>query len=663
MNKAFRRSLAPMLGLATLCAAFVLLINAAPSQVSADPATVGAADFPVRNDIDKHILLRLQEEKIQPSALCTDEEFLRRVYLDICGVVPSLAQAKAFLSDRSPGDKRGKLVDSLLKSERYADHWAVIWGDMLREHTNSKQQEGTERGSYREWLQESLASNMPYDKFARDLISATGLSEDNGAVNFYLRDENNRIETANTVSTVFMGSRMACAQCHDHPFDKWTQQDFHSLMAFFSRTSLAPDMTSTLLRMEKDKRIPADVRELLEPHFKDAHEADKKRDEASKLKGELAGANAGMGMGMGGMGEMGMMMGGMGKGRDIMKELDKDLPPEKAARMKQLIQNNIIKRVFDRPLGEYNMPTDGDGQNKKKNGKGEVVAPVFPWDPKKKAAPTDARRTALASFVTGSHQFSVVQVNRLWAQLMGRGLVDPTDDFREKNPPSHPEILEYLAAEFVKSKFDNQHVLRLILNSSTYQRSSMPNSSNRKDETLFSHMRLKKLTAEQVFDSILVATGRDKGLADVKGGNALALLERIKNRRNNNETKQEIQWAVDLPTPARTGTFMNTFNQSSREQINVVREDDGSISQALELLNGRALNDQVRASPLTKSLITAKKSAQEIATDLYLAVLSRPPTANELRFAVTAMKGAPTQDSVEDLHWALLNAREFVFNK
>jgi hypothetical protein len=649
-----RSRLAPVLGLIALLAASLFC-----AQYYHDSLAVQAEpnNAEIKNPIDKFVLERLASEKLQPSPICSDDEFCRRVYVDVCGIIPTASQLKLFMADRSP-DKREKLVDTLLKNPRYAEAWSVLWGDLLREHSNSKPKEGTERGSYREFLRESLAKNTPYDHFARQLITATGGAEEDPAVNFYLRDEANRVETSNTVASVFMGTRMACAQCHDHPFDKWTQQDFHSLMAFFGRTNVAPDPVETLLKIDADTRIQPNIKKMFEPYIKEAKEAETKiKAKHQELAADL-GSNKGGGMAMGmSMEEMQFL----GKGRDMLKEIDKNATKEEALRAKQVLQQHQARKVVERNQGDYRMPSDGDGANKKKPNGGEVVSAVFPWDPTRKSEGAGSRRKALADFIVASPMFAKVQVNRLWTQLMGRGIVDPGDDFREKNQPTHPELLDYLADEFAKSKFDNQHMLKLILNSSTYQRSSIPNTNNRSDTSLYSHQRLRRMTAEAMFDSVLVATGHDNGMEgmniDIKsmaGGKGGARYI----------DKQNIQWAADLPTPARTGSFLNLFNQPNREQLSVKRDETGSISQALEMMNGRTIADALSKSPAAAKFVSDKMSPQQIITEMYLAVLSRQPTVLELNYLGAMLKAnAPTREWIDDIYWALLNSREFTFVK
>jgi hypothetical protein len=660
------RALAPVIGMLLLAAVMtaISMANKDAFEVQAEPADKHS-DFPIHNPIDKFILERLDSEKVDPSVTCTDEEFCRRAYLDVCGVIPTREQIKLFLGDRNP-EKRSKLVDNLLKSDRYAQHWEVMWGDVLREHTQSKRQEGTERGSYRTFLREALASNMPYDAFARRLITASGSPEDNPAVNFYLRDENDRVETSNTIATAFMGTRMACAQCHDHPFDKWTQNDFHNLMSFTaSRTRVIPDQIHTILNIEADVGFNRDpeMKKMFEPYYKDAHEA-KEAAEKNKLHNMLSepAPKQGAGMGM----EMSMAMPDMmikdAKGqraRNIQNELMKAATKEQAEKIKQVFRRHQVRDVMEANDGEYNMPAEGDSAKKGAKNSGEVVAALFPWDNTKKAEGKGSRRKALAEYITNSKQFAAVQVNRLWAQLFGHGIVDPVDDFREKNTPSHPELLDWLTNEFIKCGFDNKHMIKTIMMSSTYQRSTIPNSTNKSDSNLFSHQRLRRMTAEQTFDSMLVASGFENGLE-----NQTINVKDYAGGKKAGGGKQSVQWAEDLPTPARTGTFMNLFNQPSREQTAVKRDETGSISQALELMNGDALNKAIANSPLAKQLADSKNmSGQQVATELYLAILSRQPSADELRFVATTCKGPITREWVDDIYWALLNSREFMFVK
>ncbi|MCZ7647656.1 MAG: DUF1549 and DUF1553 domain-containing protein [Planctomycetota bacterium] len=628
------------------------------------PDVAGLPSFTIKNPVDRFVLARMQEEKLEPSGLCTDEEFIRRAYLDIAGVIPGRTAVRAFLQDKSPA-KRERLVDQLLADERYADHWTIVWGDLLREHSRRDNQEGSIAGSFRDWIRQALRDNMPYDQFVTELITASGRPDQNGAVNFFLRDENNRVETINMVSVAFMGTRMQCAQCHDHPFDRWEQEDFHGLMAFLSpRTVTFVDENATLAGMKDARGIPAEYRAIIDPLIDQAIVNLKEEKESEGEEG-------------GGM----MMRGGdaqpkprrKGAPQSLLRQMNKDveekLGREKADRLRQILQRFTIRKVVERPNGDYRMPTEGDGVDSRKQG-GELVKPSFAWEPEAGVPANMSRRAALAKFVTSSRQFAQVQANRIWGQLMGRGLVHPTDDFRPKNPPSHPELLEWLTDELVRAKFDNKHVIRLIVNSSAYQRSTKPTEKNKDDTTYYSHAKLRRMTAEQIYDSLLVATGEKEALRRLgmprEELTAPGLGGRPGQAGRRERRDNEPVWAVEVETPARAGSFLEVFNQPDREQMTVQRDEDGSITQALEMLNGASVNNRVLASAghLAKELLDQKLPAAKCVEELFLAALSRMPTKDEMAGLSKIVKGNPPPPQLlEDLMWALLNSREFVFVK
>ena len=644
----------------------------APNAGKADPdpmKTGGISGFPIRNPIDSYVLAKLNEAKIKPSRTCSDEEFIRRAYLDVIGVIPTADAVKAFLADRN-SQKRERLVDQLLSSERYGAHWAVLWGDLLREHSQTRAEEGSYPGTYREWLRQALNSNLSYDQFATQLITSKGRADQNGAVNFYLRDANNRIETANTLSSAFLGTRMACAQCHDHPFDQWEQKDFHSLLAFFQpRTAITMDANATLVRLKDAKNIPEEVKAKIQPYLEQAEKAMQEAPAAAPAPKDPPSGKKGGGQGSPGMG---------GAYGNLIKKMEQDveaaLGKDLAERLRQIVYQNRVCNVAENARGDYRMPSEGDGQVR---GKGnEVVEPVFPWDKGKKASAQGSRREALAQFVVEAPQFAKVHVNRIWAALTGRGIVDPVDDFRPKNPPSHPELLDFLAEELVKSKFNTRHVLKLILTSSTYERSSLAETSNRTDKTLFSHRLLRRMSAEQLFDSILVATGQaevsplpagvlaapavkaaGQGMgAGRSGEGAMAMLA------SSNNTKG--RWAIDQATPASQGSFMHSFNQPNREEFCASRDKSVTITQALELFNGRPINESVKMDKnhFVQKLLANKTVGAQLVAELYLATLSRLPSSWEISTAGSHI-GAGNKSKVEDLHWALMNTREFMFIK
>ncbi|MBI3830581.1 MAG: DUF1549 domain-containing protein, partial [Planctomycetes bacterium] len=687
----------------TVAASLLVIVGTRAADAVTDPdpmKTHGAPGFPLRNAIDSYVLAKINDAKLAPSRKCTDDEFVRRAYLDVIGVIPSPEAVKLYLTDPR-SDKRERLIDSLLANERYGAHWAIIWGDLLREHSQTRQEEGSYPGSYRNWVRDALNANMPYDKFMTTLVTSSGRADQSGAVNFYLRDGNNRVETANSISSAFMGTRMACAQCHDHPFDKWEQKDFHSLMAFIApRVNVRTDDQSEGLLKERDAWDAAKEKETgVKPDLREGNGGRRRKG------GEQAGDPKG--------GDKPADKGGAdphAKAAELVKQMRAavaTLGQDKTERFNQFFGNMRVNLVRENGGGDYHMPAEGDGSV---NGKGaDLVEPIFPWDPSKKAE-GGSRRESLAKFIAGHPQFALVQANRLWAALMGRGLVEPLDDFRPKNPATHPELLKFLADELVNAKFDSKHVLRLILNSSAYDRSSKPETANKDDKTLFSHRQLRRMTAEQLFDSILVATGQadpkvsmvqEVKAPDLKkpevppsramsgsglssstgsaastpppgpakesgstggsmGGNMGGGMMGMMGPAGNDSG----MWAFDQPTPANLGSFMNSFNQPSREEFHATRDASATITQALELFNGRPINDAVKKDKnmFVQGLIDKKLNIVQIVQELYLATLSRLPTGMEQQVAVGYV-GSNARNKLEDLHWALMNTREFMFIK
>lgn len=604
--------------------------NAEKAQIEIQPAAKvesapapgggnGAANLSVvpagGSGVDAFVNARIRSSGYSPAAKCTDEEFVRRAYLDVVGVIPTALAVKAFLADRS-SDKRAKLIDQLLTDERYGQHWATIWGDLLREHSNSDQAEGTYPGSYRAWLKKALNDNLPYDKFVGALVTAEGRADQSGAVNFYLRDVGDRVETTNTVASAFMGTRMSCAQCHDHPFDTWEQKDFTGLQAFFSRTRVSMDMQATLERMQKEENVPAEYKTHIAGFLK----------AAGALKDEK-----------GGKGRRG---GDYRQIKALEAEVAKALGQEKGEAFRNMLYRYRVNTVTENSGG-------GGGA-------------AFPWDPSKTSSGKGGLREDLVKFLVASPRFAEVQANRVWSKLMGRGLVEPVDDFRAKNPPTHPELLQYLAQVLVDAKFDSKALIKTIMLSDAYQRSSVAAGKSAEDTDCYSYRRLRRMTAEQLYDSIMVATGLKPGVAPPGAkaiGNNPMMQMQMKGGGDDDRG-----WAFDQRTPAQAGNFLHTFNQPDRDQLTTDRDPSVSIIQALELFNGRAINRAVGdEDSLGNRLVKARVNVKDLIGELYLATLSRYPNGAEYGAAVGYLRGTPTRKTVEDLHWALLNTREFMF--
>jgi Protein of unknown function (DUF1553)/Protein of unknown function (DUF1549) len=499
------------------------------------------SDPPAANYVDRHVFAKLRQMTIQPSDLCTDAEFVRRVYLDVCGLLPTAEEATIFLADKSP-DKRAKLIDRLLERPEFADFWALKWSDILRSNRKTIQVKGVH--AFQQWLRDHMVRNTPLDVVIRDLLTSTGNTFANPPAN-YFRIGKDPTGLAETTAQLFFGVRMQCAKCHNHPFEAITQDDYYSTAAWFARVKIKKDAVN----------------------------------------------------------------------------------PGKAA------TDPVAEVVFTGRDGEVTQPRSG-----------QVMAPKF----LKGTAPTipagKDRREVFADWLTGPDNpyFAKSVVNRVWYHLMGKGIVDPVDDFRDSNPSVNDELLDALAKDFLAHKFDLRHVVRTILNSRTYQLSAEPNEANRDDSKYFSHAVTKLLSAEQLLDALCDVTAVPEKFAGLPLGTR----------------------AIQLPDGEVNHPFLKTFGQPARElACECERESDSNLAQALQLINGPTINDKLR-NPNNRlgKLLAEKKSEKEILDALYLAALSRPATEAERLPALAHVgKGPDKRKAWEDVLWAIMNTREFLF--
>ncbi len=503
------------------------------------------------NYIDKHVFAKLRSLRINPSELCSDTVFARRAYLDLLGMLPTAEEARAFVADKRK-DKRARLIDHLLERSEFAEFWALKWADLFRNEEKTIDRKGVQ--AFHGWIAQSLRENKPVDQFVREIIAARGSTYLNPPANYYraLRDPVTRAEAT---AQVFLGVRLQCAQCHNHPFDRWSQDDYYDWASLFARVDY--------------KILQNNRRDNLDKH---------------EFNGEQI--------------------------------------------------------VF--------LAREG-GVTNARNGK--LASPRFLGVASKLSKEQDPLRE-LASWVTANPLFAKSQVNRVWFHLMGRGLFDPIDDFRPTNPPSHPELLDQLAKEFAAQKFDLRWLIRFVMNSSAYQLSSEPNDANAEDEINFSHVLPRRLTAEQLLDAQHQAldvpakfTGYPRGMraGQLPGVEAVRLREK---RRSSSDT------------------FLTLFGKPMRLlSCECERSSETTMSQAFNLVSGPEINDLL-SSPDNRiqQMMAAGKSNREIIAELYWWTLSRPPTQTEsLEMLARADKAENRGKAFEDIAWALLNAKEFVF--
>lgn len=492
-------------------------------------------EVPRDNVVDRAVYSKLNRMRIAPSEPCTDREFIRRLYLDVLGVLPSPDEVARFTSDPSP-DRRSRLIESTLDRPEFYDFWTLKFADILRSNGRLIQPKGAY--VYNRWIRDRLERDEPIDSFVRDLLTADGSTFKNPAANYYRvsRDPENSVETT---AQLFLGVRIQCAKCHNHPFERWTQDDYYGFAAFFSGV--------------RHKKGSLDDEEV----------------------------------------------------------------------------------VFESGGGEVRQPRSGRVMKPKALGGPEYADGG--------GAPR-SRRVRLAGWLTSSENpfFAKSLVNRIWYHIMARGIVEPVDDFRDSNPPSNDELLDGLAAEFVKGGFHLKPLIRLIVSSRTYQASARTCKLNADDSIYFSHSYTKLLPAEVLLDAISTLTGSSTSFNGLPRGAR----------------------ATQIPDGKMENAFLKTFGRPARElACECERESDSNLSQALQLIGGETVNGKLRddAGRLAK-LAASDKTPEAITRELYEIALSREPNATELAAAVKHLSsGSNRRQAVEDLGWVLINSKEFLF--
>ena len=524
---------------------------------------------PENNYVDRHVFAKLRQLNIAPSELCTDQEFIRRVYLDLCGILPTPDEVRTFLAT-SDKENRAKLIDHLLERPEYADFWAYKWLDLLRSNRLTLQIAGSHL--YRQWLRGHVEHNTPWSEVARELLTASGSTFSNPPANYYRGTYDGKSGVAltrdpqalaETTAQLFFGVRMQCAQCHNHPFERWTQDDYYHMVAWFAQLKAKPDPVHP---------------------------------------------------------------GG---------------PPR--AYVWQLREDALV--IYSTRSGEVTQPRTGKQMVPKIMG---VPAPIIP--------PGKDRRDVLADLVTAADNpfFARATVNRLWFHLLGKGIVDPPDDFRDSNPSANDALLDALARDFVEHKFDMKHIIRTIVLSRTYQLGTHGNSTNQEDNKYFSHALVmrKRLPAEVLLDAICVATGVPEKFTGVPEGTRAVQLP-----------DGQVIFTGGAYASWDRHPFLKAFGQPARElSCECEREGDVNLARVLELKNGAFLQRKIQ-TPDNRlgNLLARNLPERDILDELFLATLSRPPHSAEARAALDLVeKAADKRAAWEAVQWALLNTNEFL---
>ena len=572
---------------------------------------------PANNYIDEQIYAKLRTLRMNPSRLCSDDVFLRRAYLDLLGILPTAEETRAFvnpaprssksrdgrtsknaqseiaqspLRSAAPGQKtpvkRAQLIDRLIGRPEFADFWALKWADLLRVEAHSLDQKGVQ--NFHHWIRHSIAENKPLDQFVRELITARGSTYSTPAANYY-RSSRDPATRAKAAAQVFLGTRLQCAECHNHPFDRWTQDDYYDWADLFARLNYKV--------IENKREISSDE-----------HEWKGEQIVFVARKGSVKNPRTG-----------------------------------KEAQPRFLGQRNGSAL---QPTAE---PSSGAGQ-----APGRSEGAPFLREPSGASSPDEL--DALAHWLTCSTNtlFARVQANRVWSYLMGRGLVEPPDDFRATNPASHPELLDALADDFVRHKFDLRYLIRLIMTSSTYQLVSEPNDTNAGDEANFSHALVRRLSAEQLLDCQSQVSGVPLKFAGYPAGLRAAQLPGVRPESKGKRRSHQLD------------QFLEIFGKPPRLlTTDTERSCECNMGQAFQMISGPTANELLGEKENRISrLLAAGKSNREIVEDLFLAALTRAPTHQEQSGLLTGLESARDRRAeLEDILWALLNSKDFVFRK
>ena len=459
--------------------------------------------------------------------------FSRRVTIDLTGLNPTPEEYAAFLADES-ADKRAKKIDELLERREFTDLLVSKWAEWLAmRSSNQVPYKGIVL--YYQWLAEQISADVPLDEMVKTLLASDGGTFSAPQTNFY-QIERNQLKIAENVAQIFMGMRIQCAQCHNHPFDRWTQDDYYSFAAFFSQVG---------------RKRAEDYREQI---------------------------------------------------------------------------------IYNRGGGEVKHPVTG--QN---------AIPVFLGGDQPDVKGKD-RREVVANWLASPENpfFARNFANRVWSHFFGIGVIEPVDDVRVSNPPSNPELLDALATKFTESGYNIKELVREICNSKTYQRSTLRNESNMTDELNFAHQTVRRIKAESMLDIVSQVTStKDKFRGLPIGAKA-----------------------TQIADGATSSYFLTTFGRAERTTVcSCEVKMEPTLSQALHLMNGDTVNNKMRQGGILKQIQDEKLEPTAAIERLYVRTLARKPTQKEAESLLPMFaEGSDANQAIEDVFWALLNSREFLFN-
>jgi hypothetical protein len=594
--------------------------------------------------IDGLLAKHWEEHQVSASTPLNDAQFVRRIYLEIAGRIPTFDETVRFLDSKS-ATKRADLIDDLLESPDYVSHTYNFWADILR--LAERPQKDVFFEPYLDWVKRSIAANRPFDQWVHEMLTADGKIWENPATGYQLRDKGMPLPYVDNTVRVFLGTQIGCAQCHDHPFDSWTQHQFYELAAFTSGTRMrlggTPEKKSGLSK-EEMKKLTKESRQKNADVFRQIKEISQQAQEQIRAKKADNG---------------------------LRLFINANLTSVSYNSAKLLLPHDY-KYDDDKPLA--------------------TVSPKVLWG----EIPTDAlsqdNRGQFAAWLTSqdNRQFARTIANRMWRKVMGVGLVEPVDDFRDDNPASNPELLEHLTDLMLALDFDLREFVRVVVSTDAYQRRAVLHDPTSPSPFHFTGPALRRLTAEQLWDSIIVLIAHNEWpfqrptseafekLAEANltaAGTTYATVEkayetfsdtygngryRARLQKQYGFQGQVLARASELPTPLPLGHFLRQFGQSDRESIEGGRTV-ATVPQILSMFNGTITHSMLVPGSVIHDEVMSHdpKAAVDV---IFVAILSHRPSPEDRSFAIAEIRSADTpQAGVGNLIWALLNTREFIF--
>lgn len=574
--------------------------------------------------IDQLLEAGYRKHNVSPNRMLTDSLFLRRAYLEIGGRIPTLEEISRYQADRKK-DKRERLIDELLGSAEHVSHMYNYWADLLRLKDNPIN--GNQIAQpYHEYVKDNIRTNKPYDKWVQEMMTAEGRIWENPAVGFVTRDSNMELDAVDNMVQVFLGTQIGCAQCHDHPFDRWTQKEYYEMAAFWYPVRTRPNT------------------------------GDKKR---------FSNGNP------------------LQRVRAEMKKID---PKANTNGLFARVVNANLYEVWDQKNRPLKLPHDYQYDNGKPNQRVQMK-PIFGTNVK--VAPSDRPRDVLANWMTSPEnpRFAKNIANRLWKKAFGIGLIEPVNDIQDGSDCSNPELLDLLTTTLIDNNFNLRELQRIIFNTRAWQREASFADVDLSKPYYFPGPILRRMTAEQIWDSLLtvavyhpesftrpslksIGELLDMDLNSVSAPEVQRIADEFQAKYSANAERKftrERNWykglvlarASELPSPLPPEHFLRQFGQSDRELIESSGRD-GSVSQILTMFNGEITHMMLERGSLIFDTIVQAKTLQARIDVIFYSILSRPPSGSERRVAEKEIRATGVQ-GFGHVTWALINTKEFLF--